>query len=90
LTLPGNFGKFQAPPKVANSFPGKENVGKENTEQTKHIFLSCIFFSRKTVSWRMKLAKGVQEFVKGGCYEADLACRSVCFDRDSGHLCLCG
>jgi hypothetical protein len=49
-------GKFQAPPKVANSFPGKENVGKENTEQTKHIFLSCIFFSRKTVSWRMKLA----------------------------------
>jgi hypothetical protein len=38
-------------------------VGKENTGQTRHIFLSGIFLSRKTVNWRMKLAKVFAFFV---------------------------
>jgi hypothetical protein len=52
-----NTGKFHSP---VDSFPGKENAGKENMPGLPCIFLSHIFLSRKTVSyfWRcLKLAK---------------------------------
>jgi len=44
------LGKFQVTLKIANSFLGKENPGKENEEPSKPIFFSWIFFSEKTVN----------------------------------------
>jgi hypothetical protein len=55
-------GKFHSP---VDSFPGKENAGKENMPGLPCIFLSHIFLSRKTVSyfWRcLKLAKKTKSF----------------------------